>query len=345
MIGKLKDVATLCDGVVCRMAMLVLDDVFRATWAERSIAPTDAEDTLQSGEFWWHAGTEVRNAYPEFLLIGEAYWGSEWRLQRLGFDYTFDQPLLRRLVAGDAPSVLAHLRADEDYQRRSVRYLEHRGETPIAALVGAAQHRALALTVATAPGMLLLSDSQLQGARSGVARQIGRYPAEPPDEAVGALYARLMRATEDEVFRLGHAIRIEPQSAWPGNATHEGVLVRLWVGPHRHFRLAVANLAPDRAQAYVPLHVPELAGMEIHLDDQIGPDSYVRDGDDLLTRGLYLDMPAYGCHLFRISRASPARTRGRPRARPRTTDVMSAAQTTLAEPVATGASLASEGSP
>jgi hypothetical protein len=212
--------------------------------------------------------------------------------------------------------------------------------------VGAAQHRALALTVAAVPGMLLLSDRQLQGARSGVPRQIGRYPpAEPADEAVVDLYARLMRATEDEVFRLGHAIRIEPQSAWPGNATHEGVLVRLWVGPHRHFRLAVANLAPDRAQAYVPLHVPELAGMEIHLDDQIGPDSYVRDGDDLLTRGLYLDMPAYGCHLFRISRASPARTRGRPRARPRTTDVMSAAQTTLAEPVATGASLASEGSP
>jgi hypothetical protein len=93
-----------------------------------------------------------------------------------------------------------------------------------------------------------------------------------------------MRATEDEVFRLGHAIRIEPRSAWPGNATHEGMLVRLWVGPHRHFRLAVANLAPSRAQAYIPLHVPELAGMEIHLDDQIGPDTYVRDGDDLLPK-------------------------------------------------------------
>jgi hypothetical protein len=345
MIGKLKDIATLCDGVVCRMAMLVLDDVFRATWAERSIAPTDAEDTLQSGEFWWHAGTEVRNAYPDFLLIGEAYWGTEWRLQRLGFDYTFDQPLLGRLLSGDAPSVLAHLRADEEYQRRSVRYLEHRGEPAIAAQVGPAQHRALALAVATAPGMLLLSDTQVLGHHRTVARQVGRYPDESGDEGLRDLYTRLMEATEDEVFRLGHAIRIEPQSAWPGNSTHEGTLARLWVGPHRHFRLVVANLTPFPAQAYVPIHVPELAGMEIHLDDQISPDSYVRDGDDLLTRGLYLDVPAFGCHLFRVSRVSPARPRGRARPRPRPADVTSAARASLVEPVATGATAASEGSP
>ena len=31
---------------------------------------------------------------------------------------------------------------------------------------------------------------------------------------------------------------------------------------------------------------------------------YDRDGDDLLARGLYLDMPAWGYHVFEVSRPS-----------------------------------------
>ena len=336
MIQKLRDVATTCDGVVCRMAMLILDDVFRATWAERSVQPPDAAATLQSGEFWWHAATEVRQAYPQFLLIGEAYWGSEWRLQRLGFDYTFDKPLLDRLLADDPGSVLAHLRADEDYQRRSLRYLEQRSEAPIAARVGLARHRAMALTAATAPGMLLLSEGQLVGSRGHVPTQIGRHPAEPPDDTIVDLYARLMHATEDEVFRLGQAIRIDPQAAWPGNMTHEGMLARLWVGPHRHFRLTVVNLAPYPAQGFVPLLVSEFAGKQIHLEDLLGPSTYVRPGDDLLARGLYLDVPAYGCHLFRISRTATRRGRGRPRVTPRDRDASSPAARLTEWPAGTG---------
>lgn len=312
-IQKLRDIATTCDGVVCRMAMLVLDDVFRETWDERSMRPPDPLATHQSGEFWWHAATGVRAAYPHFLLIGEAYWGSEWRLQRLGLDYTFDQPLLERLLADDPAATLGHLRADEDFQRRSLRYLELRGEPPIAARVGPAQHRSMALTAATAPGMLLLTEGQLAGRRDQVPLPIGRDPVEPPDQAVRDLYERLMRATGDEVFRLGQAVRIDLRAAWPGNVTHEGILARLWVGPHRHFRLVVANLAPNQAQGYVPLMVPEFAGYEIHLTDVLGSDVYVRSGDDLLTQGLYLDLPAHGGHLFHISRTSKRRGRGRPR--------------------------------
>jgi hypothetical protein len=161
--------------------------------------------------------------------------------------------------------------------------------------------------------MMLLTEGQVAGWRSQAWPQIGRDPAGPPDEMVRDLYERLMRATGDEMFRLGQAVRIDLQAAWPGNVTHEGVLARLWVGPHRHFRLVVANLAPRAAQGYVPLMVPEFAGHEVHLEDLLAHHRYDRSGDDLLTRGLYLDLPAYGCHLFRISRTSARRGRGRPR--------------------------------
>jgi hypothetical protein len=311
MIRQLRDIATMCDGVVCSMAMLALDDVFRSTWEGRAVGPERADDASEYGEFWWHAISAVREAYPHFLLVGEAYWGSEWRLQRLGFDLTFDKTLRDRLLTGEAASVVAHLRADEDYQRRSLRYLDDAADPPFASLVGPDRLRASLLTIATVPGALLVSDEELSGSRTRVPDVLGRRPTEPGDEVVQALYERVLAATDEEAFRRGQAIRIDPQSAWPGNASHEGMLARLWMGPHRQLRLAVANLGPEPAQCYVPLPVPEFAGSKVLLQDQLADIAYERSGDELLATGLYLDLPPYGCHLFRISRESLPRGRRR----------------------------------
>ena len=318
MTQALKEVATRCDGVVCAEAMLVLDDVFRATWGGRSAMPSAAEDASPFGEFWWHATSAVREVYPKFLLIGEAYWGHEWRLQQLGFDYTWDKPLVDRLVAGDVASVVAHLRADDAYQRRSVRLLEERNGPRIAAQLTPAQVRVAALVEATVPGMLLVQDGQVDGARLDVPIQFRREPGEEPDPELRDYYCRLLRATDDETFRLGHAIRLEPTAAWAGNVTHEAILARLWVGQHRQLRLAVANLGGEPAQGFIPLALPEFAGKTVHLEDQLDDEfEYDRPGDDLLVRGLYVDLPPYGSHLFRVTRqTTPIAGRRRPRVSP-----------------------------
>ena len=120
-----------------------------------------------------------------------------------------------------------------------------------------------------------------------------------------------MRATDDETFRLGHAIRLEPVPAWPGNATHEGIFARLWVGQHRQLRLAVANLTGEPAQGYVPLALPEFAGKTVHLEDQLDDTGFDRSGDDLLVRGLYVDLPPFGRHLFRVTRETTPSQRRR----------------------------------
>ncbi len=313
MAQALKEVATRCDGVVCAEAMLVLDDVFRTTWGGRSAMPSAAEDASPFGEFWWHATSAVRDVYPQFMLIGEAYWGHEFRLQQLGFDYTWDKPLVDRFVAGDVPSVVAHLRADDAYQRRSVHLLEERNGPRIAAQLSPDQERAAALVEATVPGMLLIQDGQIDGARLDVPIQFRREPEEAPDPGLRDFYCRLLRATDDETFRLGHAIRLEPTAAWPGNATHEAIVARLWVGQHRQLRLSVANLGGEPAQGFIPLALPEFAGKTVHLDDQLDDETeYDRPGDDVLVRGLYVDLPAYGRHLFRVTRqATPAAGRRR----------------------------------
>jgi Alpha amylase, catalytic domain len=309
MAQALREVATRCDGVVCSMAMLVLDDVFRTTWGGRSVPPSVAEDASPFGEFWWHASSAVHEVYPHFLLIGEAYWGHEYRLQQLGFNYTYDKPLLDRFLAGDPRAVAGHLRADDTYQRRSVRLLEDRNGPRIAARMAPAHERAAALIEATLPGMLLVRDGQMAGARSDTPVQFRREPEESPDLALNDFYCKLLHATDDEAFRLGHAIRLEPLAAWDGNATHEGIVARLWVGQHRQLRLAVVNLSGEPAQAFIPLALPEFNGKTVRLDDQLEDITYVRPGDDLLVRGLYVDLPAYGGHLFRITRESAQRRR------------------------------------
>jgi hypothetical protein len=38
----------------------------------------------------------------------------------------------------------------------------------------------------------------------------------------------------------------------------------------------------------------------VQLRDLTGPARYERDADDLATRGLYLDLPAWGHHVFEL---------------------------------------------
>jgi hypothetical protein len=40
------------------------------------------------------------------------------------------------------------------------------------------------------------------------------------------------------------------------------------------------------------------ADRTVRLKDLMSPANHERDGDDLLSQGLYLDLPAWGCHLF-----------------------------------------------
>jgi hypothetical protein len=39
------------------------------------------------------------------------------------------------------------------------------------------------------------------------------------------------------------------------------------------------------------------------LQDRTGPAVYDRQGGDLMSQGLYLDMPAWGYHVFAVSQA------------------------------------------
>ena len=53
------------------------------------------------------------------------------------------------------------------------------------------------------------------------------------------------------------------------------------------------NFQPNQAQCYVKLSFAPLAGRSYDLIDVLGPARYRREGDDLIGRGLYLDLPPF----------------------------------------------------
>jgi hypothetical protein len=289
MIGELQRIAGQCDGLRCDMAMLLLPDVFQRTWGRRS------------EPFWPKAIAAVRQAQREFVFMAEVYWDLEWTLQQQGFDYAYDKRLHDRLCTLQARPVREHLQAGLDYQDHLARFLENHDEPRAASVFAPQVHAAAALVTYTTPGLRFFHQGQLEGSRVRVSPHLVRAPLEPVDPAIARYYARLLAALRHEALRDGLWSLLDCSDAWPGNASVGQFIAWHWQGPGERSLCAAVNYAPQRGQCFVRLPFPEWAGQTLRFKDLLGPSEYERSGDDLLQRGLYLDLPAWGHHLFELS--------------------------------------------
>jgi len=299
MLAVLDGVAAQCDGVRCDMAMLVLPDVIQRTWGERS-RPADGSAPVND-PFWPAAITRVRQRRAEFVFMAEAYWDLEWTLQQQGFDYTYDKRLYDRLRAADGPAVHSHLLADPEYQRRSARFLENHDEPRAAAVFPPEMHRAAAVVTFLVPGLRFIHDGQRSGRRLRVSNHLGRRALEPVDQELKADYAMLLGCMRRPEARDGTWQLLENRPAWDGNPTWDRFVAFSWSHGDRRLLVAV-NYGPTRGQCYVRDNDRDFAGRTLLLRDLMNPaTTYERAGDDILGRGLYLDMPAWGYHVFEVT--------------------------------------------
>jgi hypothetical protein len=68
-------------------------------------------------------------------------------------------------------------------------------------------------------------------------------------------------------------------------------------------RLLVAvNYGPTQAQCYVSVGMQGLAGRAFRLVDLLSGMEHERQGDELAGKGLFLDMPPWGHHVFELRR-------------------------------------------
>lgn len=290
-VETLLDVADQCDGVRCDMAMLMMDDVFAQTWGDRVGPPLPQT-------YWREVVTAVRASHPTFLFVAEAYWDRESALQDEGFDHCYDKRLYDRLVTdGSASSVRDHLGADPSYQAGLVRFLENHDEPRAAAVLDPDRHRAVAVATLTQCGMRLVHDGQTIGRRTRLPVFLGRYPEEPADVDLDSFYRRLLGALRDPTLRTGDW-ELGEVFGWEGDAAADQLVAWCWTGPSRW--LAAVNLGDAPAAARVAAPWPELRGTTLLLHDPTQAVTYERTGDDVVD-GLYVELPAWGWHLFRVT--------------------------------------------
>jgi hypothetical protein len=289
MIGELERIAGQCDGVRCDMAMLVLPDVFERTWG------------IRADLFWPKATESVRRKDPNFLFMAEVYWDLEWTLQQQGFDYTYDKRLYDRLEHGHARPVREHFLAGLDFQDHMARFLENHDEPRAAATFARVAHRAAAVLTFFSPGLRFFHQGQREGKRVRIPVHLGRGPSEPVDEAIRDFYGRLLSCMKDPAFRDGIWQLLACRPAWEGNSTSDDFLAFSWTGPGERRRLVAVNYAGHPSQCYVGMPWSDIRGRAWRLVDRMGEDVYERSGDDLAARGLYLDLPAWGYHVFAVT--------------------------------------------
>jgi hypothetical protein len=291
MIEELKSIAGQCDGVRCDMAMLLLPEVFERTWG------------LPTEPFWPRAIECVRRRARGFCFMAEVYWDLEWTMLQQGFDYAYDKRLYDRLRAGQARPVREHLRAEDDYQRKLARFLENHDEPRAAATFAPGRHEAAAIITYLSPGLRFFHQGQFEGRKKHTSPHLVRAPAEPVDETLQRFYRTLLETLRHPLTRRGRWRLLESAPAWSGNWTWDCYITSCWEEGDSRRILITVNYAENQSQCYVRLPWPELAEHTVHLQDLMSPAAYDRDGSDLISRGLYLDLPPWGRHVFAVSRS------------------------------------------
>jgi hypothetical protein len=224
-------------------------------------------------------------------------------MQHQGFDYAYDTRLYDRLRDGRARAVREHFLAGLDYQDKLARFLENHDEPRAAATFTREVHEAAAVATFLSPGLRFFHQGQFGGRRKRISPHLVRGPVEPRDEALHQFYDRLLSVLRSRACRDGQWQLLQCLPAWEGNWTWDGFLAFGWQAPEGAPLLVVVNYASNQGQCYVPLPFPGLAGRSVRFRDLTSQASYDRDGSDLMSAGLYLDLAPWGYHVFEVSPA------------------------------------------
>lgn len=289
----LSQIANQCDGVRCDMAMLMMNSVFERTWGNKA-GPRPAT------EYWVDLIIAVKRDHSEFLFVAEAYWDLEWELQQQGFDFCYDKRLYDRLEHANAESVRLHLSADPAYQNKLLRFLENHDEPRAASAFPTAKERAAAVVSSTLPGARLFHEGQFEGRKVRLPVFLGRRPQEIVDQDLQEFYKKLTSAIDSPVFKDGNWTLCE-RTGWPDNRSCENLVCWTWKKDSDRY-LIVVNLSDSQSQGLVKVADYELRKASWRLLDALSGETFNRQGDEVFSRGLYVDLGPWRYHFLRFSK-------------------------------------------
>ncbi len=241
----------------------------------------------------------VREKVPDFCFMAEVYWDLESTMQQQGFDFAYDKRLYDRLHEGNARSVREHFYAGSDYQDKLARFLENHDE-PAQPCFEQKKHEAAAVINYLSPGLRFFHQGQFEGRLKRISPHLIRAPEEKVNKDLQKFYNKLLPLLNEDIFRDGRWEQLQCIPAWDGNETWDSNIVFKWDAGEDRRSLVCVNYSPHDSQCYVHLPFPELTGRSIRLKDRMSTARYVRHSREFLGKGIFLDLPAWGYHIFGI---------------------------------------------
>lgn len=241
MLSVLLRIADMADGVRCDMVMLTLNEIHEGTWGwllNRGGYKRPQE------EFWESAIKAVKEKHPQFTFLAEVYWGLEWRVQQIGFDYTYDKGTYDRLRFQGAQEVRGHLRAEKLYQKRSARFIDNHDEQPSLAAFGRQKALAAGVVVSTIKGLRFYNDNQVDGVKVRPPLQLKELYERVPDLEVKKFYAKLLKITDHPAFHGGEWALLDVRQCDKENRTNNNILAWSWA-QRRTLKIVVVNYSGE----------------------------------------------------------------------------------------------------
>jgi hypothetical protein len=249
----LEGIADRCDGIRVDMAMLILPGVFRRQWGPGD----DGAGVAVGDSFWPGALRAIRSRHPGFLCLAEAYWDRESELLAEGFDFAYDKRFYDHLTAHRLPELVRHLEGGREaggLWARGARFLENHDEPRVRSLCSDADQGAWVVLLLGLPGLRLIHEGQMQGARRPHDIRCVSVIHEEPDRALLGWYETCLGVVRRLGLPGGEAHWVPALPAWEDNPSHGGFVAVLWMEDHRRPRaLVVVNVARHRAQCRLEL--------------------------------------------------------------------------------------------
>ena len=288
---QLFKVIQLCDGLRCDMVMLMFNKVFKDTWGKFVKAPPMPE------EFWPGAIKAVREEKPDFVFVAEVYWGLEWEVQQLGFDYTYDKILYDRLLLSTPQDIQGHLNAEHLYQKHSIRFIaNHDEEAPVTAF-GREKSKAAAAVVGTINGARLFTLPQVFGEKFRLPIQYAPQTLDK-DEEVFAFYKKLLEIINHPCFHGGQWVLKIPKPAADKDDTFKNVLAWGWT-QLTTCKLVVINYKNEPSNCFIPIDKMPKDGACL-LREEFTQSQVTIPDEDMKRRGIKMELRPYEVRVFSV---------------------------------------------
>lgn len=287
----LLNLSSVADGVRCDMAMLCLNRIFAKTW--KNIIEKQNLHAPQN-EFWSEAIKKVKAKNPNFIFIAETYWDTEWEMQNLGFDYTYDKRLMDRIKYSDANDIRGHLRAETLYQEKLVRFIENHDEERSIKALGEDKAKMAAIIISTILGMRFYYDGEFEGKTVKLPVQLRREPVEEENKEIKEFYLKLLNIVNTDIFRKGSWSLLNVERG-EDSLSYNNILA--WSREYEGKKvLIIINFSEYDSSAHIRVNFGN--SEKIKFTDLLNNKEYEYKKSDLDTNGLFVKLKKYSAHIF-----------------------------------------------